>query len=198
MEQFRIDPHKLAQSLQTGNLPVTLGGQPEPSSSSTSPTLTAAKETADRLFDLLPPLDVSDPPAFMTAVVAILASYPEEVREATIHPVNGIPSRTDRPTLKFIKSFCDEAYAPIERAWERERARQDWLLSLPPPRVQRRPEEQARVDEQVTAARRQLGIPEGARRREIQPEPEKRHDGKHFQRIAADLEARRARREATC
>jgi hypothetical protein len=97
---------------------------------------------------LLPPLDVGDPEAFMAATVTIFASYPLEVMQGALHPLKGIPGRSDRPTLRLIKMVCDEIYAPILREKEREEREHQraktarYIL----PRPKRTPEQQARID----------------------------------------------------
>ncbi len=76
-----------------------------------------------------------------------------------------------------------------ERALARQQAEESRRLALPRPK--RTPEEQARIDAQVTEARARFGIPseglppKGARRR---PPPDDPHLG---ERIAADLTHRR-------
>lgn len=158
-----------------------------------SPHVRAAAKAVDRLFDLLPPLDVGDPKAFIAAAATIFAAYPPEVWDAVNDPVRGITGKAARPALADIKKACDLAYEPIERDMERAQARRDYLRGLLPPRAQRTPEEQARVDAQVEETRRIFGVPQP----KAWVEPPARGDGKHFERIKKDLEARRARNEAT-
>jgi hypothetical protein len=169
----------------------------------------AAKAT-DRLLDFLPPLDVGNPETFIAGITAIFASYPLEVIALAVDPVKGIPSRTDRPTLKLITDVCDEIYDPIRRRQEydeRERARAAAPALLPrPPRTA---EEQASIDAQVEGWRASAGIPpEGLHRQPVKlppsadapydaDVPKTRDDGRHGQRIAADLAARAARNQAT-
>ena len=149
---------------------------------------------AAKLFDLLPPLDVGDPKAFIAGTITILAQYPGDVMLAAIDPANGIPSRTDRPTLRLIKQVCEEYWEPLEREAERARAHEEHLKSAVPPRPPRIPEEQAAIDKKIAAARAQLGIPaEGLRRRAAQPFQGERERSKH---ILADLAYRKARNEA--
>ena len=181
--------------LQAGNDAVTTGGLPapisKPASRPPSPHQIAAAKAADRLFDLLPPLDVSDPQAFMTAVVAIFAAYPPEVWEGVLCPVMGIPGRTPRPTLADIKAACDRAYEPIERQIERQRAEESYRRGLPPPSEHRTPEQQARAEQQVIEARRAFDLPPDGRPRDWKYQP----DGRHNERVAADLAARKGRNE---
>jgi hypothetical protein len=147
---------------------------------------------ADKLFDLLPQLDVGDPESFIAGTIAILAEYPADVMLAAIDPVRGIPSRTDRPTLRLIKAVCEELYAPIAREEERARARES--ASQEPKRPPRTAEQQAGIDQQIIEARAALGIPcRGLPRRiggRIPP------DGDRSPHLQADLEARKARNEA--
>lgn len=158
----------------------------------------AIASLTDRLFDLLPPLDVGDPAAFQAATVAVFAGYPLEVIEAAVPK---IACSSDRPTLKLITAVCEELYAPIGRQIERDLAARSHRLSLPPPR-KRTPEEQARIDADVTAFRLTLGaVP----RRVILPPsadlpikaavPPAVRPG-YAQRVAADLALRAARRSA--
>lgn len=130
----------------------------------------------------------------MTATVMIFSAYPPQVWEVVICPVRGIPGKTPRPTLADIKTACDVAYEPIERQIERERVAESHRRALAPPRAARSVEDQARIDQQVAETRRALGMPpEGVAPKGVQPPPLYRGDGKHAQRIAADLAARRQR-----
>jgi hypothetical protein len=186
MEKLRLITDRLA----------TPSEAPERSSKPASPQIRLAKAMADKLFDLLPPLDVGDPEAFIAGTIAILAQYPGDVMLAAIDPAHGIPSRTDRPTLRLIKQVCEEYWEPIEREDERalhaQRARESTLAT--PPLKPRSAEEQAAVDARVSAARAQLGIPaDGLRRRGAQLFQEEREFSKHLLR---DLERRKARNEA--
>lgn len=166
-----------------------------------------AKAATKKMLDLLPPLDVSDPKAFITAIVAIFAEYPEGVMAAAIDPVRGIPSRTDRPTLKLIKAVCEEIYQPMLEEQRRRDGVDLARLAIGPPRRERTQEEQARVDKLVAETRQQLGIPEGGIGDKFRPRPsddmrinarelQPRDDGRHGQRVAADLAARAERRQA--
>lgn len=95
----------------------------------------------------------------MAGTVAIFATFPVEVMRAAVDPANGIPGRTDRPTLKVIKAVCEEIYAPIERRMERERALEEHRRALPPPREERTPEQQACIDASVADLKRRLAAP---------------------------------------
>jgi hypothetical protein len=165
-------------------------------------TLEAAK-AADRLFDLLPPQDVGNPKAFLSATAAILSEFPPEVQDKA---VIAIASRNDRPTLKFIKSVCDELYEPILRHREREERAKSSFLALPRP--QRTAAEQAAIDARVSEVRKEFGIPEkGLEPKQVNLPPsadanyyapvyQPRVDGKHAIRVQAEIDARRAKRVA--
>lgn len=148
-----------------------------------------------RLFDLLPPVDVGDPEAFLDAVTATFTGYPLGVlREAIVK----IVQRSDRPTLKLIKEVCDEVYEPIlrrEQHQDRERMR---LRSLPAP-VDR--STRPTLDQIEQDLNRKIG--EAGPKFTPRPSDdlpimgavhEPRADGKHALRVAADLEGRRARK----
>jgi hypothetical protein len=197
-----------------GSSPETTFVKPAESSKPESPIMTerlmeAAKAT-DRLLDFLPPLDVGNPETFIAGITAIFASYPLEVIALAVDPVKGIPSRTDRPTLKLITDVCDEIYDPIRRRQEydeRERARAAAPVLLPRP--PRSAEQQAEIDAQVAAARAAIGIPlDGLVRRPVYLPPSSDaaygaavprtlDDGNHARRIAADLAARAARNKTS-
>jgi hypothetical protein len=192
--------------LRDGNLPATISEQLVKTSSGHSPPLKGramnAAKAVDRLFDLLPPQDVGDPKAFMASVAAIFSQYPDAVVEAAVGGPRGVATRTDRPTLKFIREVCEEFYAPIQRQAERDaNASQPKLLPRPP----RTAEEQERIDKQVAAVRFRFGIPEGSARRcpimppsadlPIDSPVPPPADGRHYERIKAELEGRRARRD---
>lgn len=154
------------------------------------------------MFDLLPPQDVGDPKAYLAAIAAILAGYPEAVQEMA---VIGVPTRSSRPSLELIKSVCDELYEPMLRDLERAERTKSRFRALPRP--PRSPAEQAAIDAQVAAVRKEFGIPD----RGLDPKPvhlppsadakyhapvhQPRADGKHALRVQAELDARRARRE---
>lgn len=139
----------------------TVSELPAPISKPASPTLNEqqimAAKAVDRLFDLLPPLDVGEPQAFMSATIAIFAEYPIELIDR--FPA-AIAQRSDRPTLRLVRAICDEINEPYARETARMLAARSALRGLPPPRAKRTPEEQARVDAQVADFRKALGIPE--------------------------------------
>lgn len=111
----------------------------------------------ERLFSLLPPQDVLDPESFLVETITAFAEYPVEVM---VLAARDIPQHTDRATLKIIRARLDAIYEPFERQLERDRAAESHKRGLPPPSTKRTPEQQARVDAQVAAFRKQLGIPD--------------------------------------
>ena len=141
-------------SLVIGNSLVTVSEQPEQSSRPVlTPTQREAAETVDRLFDLLPPQDVGNPESFLIAAAVLFSQYTGELGRAAAFE---IAQRSDRPTLKLMREVLDEF---SERAMtQQNRAERERRLP-PPARAPRTPEEQARIDEQVTQARRAFGLP---------------------------------------
>lgn len=167
-----------------------------PRTEPTSPEIRTARLAAERLFNLLPPLDVGDPREFIAATVAILAEFPAEVMMRAIDPVHGIPTRTDRPTLKLIKAVCEEFHGPIMREEERARARLAASMERPAPRPRRTAEQQAAINAQVAAWRRERGLPpDGVPRRGEFAREARRSQPPISQTVLADLEARKARKE---
>jgi hypothetical protein len=72
------------------------------------------------------------------------------VLEAAVDPGQGVPSRIKSLTsIAAVREVCEELYEPIQRRIERERAEASHQALLPP-RGPRTPEEQARIDEQVS------------------------------------------------
>lgn len=144
-----------------------------------------AATAASDLVDLLPPQDFPDPKKVMAAIAAILANYHQRVIAAA--PL-AIAKRTDRLTLKIVTEVCDELQAPISRALRRAD-----VLALPSPcgpanevRDAQVADYERRIRPLITAALQPV-LP--AR---VEPVP----DGKHYGRIKADLDRRRAIREA--
>jgi hypothetical protein len=190
LKRLKPTPETLTQPQKTAS------GLPKLNSRPISPMLNEkqimAAETADRLFGLIPPLDVGDPKRFIAATIAIFAEYPAEVMDQ--FPA-AIAQRRDRPTLPLIRSVCEEVNAPYAREIERKRAWDSHMRSLPPPEERPiTPEERARRAAHAAEVRAALGIGVSEPKKHIAPEP--RSDGKHAQRIADDLAARKARKEA--
>jgi len=58
--------------------------------------------------------DVSDPDAYISAICAVLANYPEQVVRRLTHPLDGLPGKSQwLPTIAEIKSACDAEVEPI-------------------------------------------------------------------------------------
>jgi len=108
-----------------------------------------AAEAVHRLFGMVPPQDVGDAEAFLTASITLFARYSNETRQEAVIE---IATRSDRPTLKLMKQVLAELE---ERQIEREEREQRRLrLPAPDPRKSRSPEEQARVDASIEEWRR--------------------------------------------
>jgi hypothetical protein len=104
------------------------------------------------------PDDIGDPKLYLAGATQILAEYPDEVIKAICTPASGTRLLPDFPTLRQLRVACEEAFAPIERQYEREQAQRDAMRGRLPPRLKRTPEQQAKVDAQVAEARIKLGI----------------------------------------
>jgi len=80
--------------------------------------------------------DANDPDTYVSAVGAVLADYtPDIIRDVT-DPRTGLPSRKDwSPTVREVKSACEDIAGPRRRAAEWERRAQASLnqQALPPP-----------------------------------------------------------------
>jgi hypothetical protein len=91
----------------------------------------AAKKAATRLCGFLPRSAASDPAIFLTGLVQLFAAYPLTVVEAALSPLSGLPSKYPMmPSLAEVRQELEERYAPILRAAERERARQQTISHL--------------------------------------------------------------------
>jgi hypothetical protein len=132
-------------------------------------------------------MDVGDPRAFLAAVIGIMMEFPIEVMETVVDPVRGLPSRVRRPTLPHIREACEAAYEPIARRLQRERVLRDRQLLLAPPP----PGPKMTIAEMEA----KLGHPLGGALRRIETAAVARNDGGHAARAAADLAARKVRRE---
>ena len=104
------------------------------------------------MFALLPPQDVGDARAFLTASIALFAEYAPDTME---HACFEIVRRSDRPTLRLMAEILGNIEAKTREHEERAARRR----RLPEPNTPRTPEQQARVDAQVAEARKALGIP---------------------------------------
>jgi len=117
---------------------------------SMSPNQLEAAKQVNRLFSLLPPQDVGDPEAFLSAVIALFSEHAPHVMDKAVIE---IAKRSDRPTIRTVAQVLDDI---DDRAREREQI----ANRLPPPRdPPRSPEQQARIDALVADTRRKFGIP---------------------------------------
>jgi hypothetical protein len=148
-----------------------------------------AKPIVDFLIGLIEIPDEIDPADYITMVIQMFAEYP---RAVMIKAAQTIPKRMKRPHIADICGVLDEIYAPIRREEERERISAEARLRLPPPNPYVAPERRAQL---VAEARKAFGIPEtGLPPKPVRPPPLP-EDPDYRRRIAADLEARRARNE---
>jgi hypothetical protein len=149
-----------------------------------------AAKAAKELVDLMGPQDVTNPKAFMVGIVAVFAKYHQAV--ITAAPVE-IASRFNKLTLKNVTDVCDELQDPISRKFERDRAatQHDRLLLEAPgkPGQERRDEQFVDYDTRVKP------LLESSVQKIERERPSPRSDGKHWDRVAADLEFRRQRNE---
>jgi hypothetical protein len=112
-----------------------------------------------------------------------------------------LQTRRDYPTLSDLRRACDELNAPFVREIERRAAHDNQLLLAPASRLPRTPEQQARIDAQLSdekmrrirggalaPERQQAPLPKALRDAPISPE--------RRARLLADLSERKARNEA--
>lgn len=147
-KQINVTPAGLTGQAKTDS------EKPTQPSTPVSPQMRRAKRAVSRLLKFYPPLDVGNPEVFIAGIVSIFAQYPTELMAAAVDP-RGIPRRLKNLTnLAAIEEVCRDLYAPIARQMERDR-----IANAPRalPRPKRTPEEQAKIDAQVAAARRPLG-----------------------------------------
>ena len=58
--------------------------------------------------------EVADPDAYISAICAVLANYPETVVRKVTHPLDGLPGRLQwLPTIAEIKAACDAEVSPV-------------------------------------------------------------------------------------
>jgi hypothetical protein len=137
--------------------------------------------------------DATDPEVYTTAVVAVLADYPDDVIERVIDPRTGLPSRLNwLPTIAEIKSACEDLYGHRRRMAEWHDGANKQIAARKTLAITdgRSPEQiAAHKAAQVESLKAQLGP--GLRKGYLPPT-----DGRHAERVAADLARRRALREA--
>lgn len=66
--------------------------------------------------------EASDPEVYTTAVISVLASFPEDIVVAVTDPVRGLPSESQfLPTIAEVRAACDRRMQPIFAALRRRR-----------------------------------------------------------------------------
>lgn len=102
-----------------------------------------------------PPLDVTDPEAFIAGIGAVLSKYPPELIAAAVAH-DGVPMRIKNlRSLAELEQACSDLYDPIARRLARESiARQTLRITRQP----RSAEQQAAIDEQVARVREHFGL----------------------------------------
>lgn len=146
----------------------------------------AAKAARD-LVDMLPPQDFGNPKNVMAGIVTVLADYHQSV--ITAAPI-AVAKRTNKLTLKIITDVCDELQDVVSRKFERDRASASHQLSLSTPK---KPDE-TRRDEQVIDYQSRIRPMLLGAVKPVPFEPDRkpdRTDGRHAERVAAQLAARR-------
>lgn len=144
----------------------------------------------DLLFSWCRMPDVPDARVYLAGAAAIFDEYPAQVGQILADPRTGTRLLKPYPSLHDLREACDLAYEPIGRAVARERAAASHRLGLAPPAKP----DQARRDEQVADYETRIKPVLQAAFQRIDPArlPVGPGDGRHIQRIAADLERRRA------
>jgi len=147
----------------------------------------AAAKAASDLVDLMPPQDFPHPQKVMAAIVAIFARHHQHVIERA--PVE-IASQTERLTLKVVSDVCDRLQDDVSGQIARERP-----LELPAPEHRDQARREGQVSDYETRIRPMLAA---SMQSVPADDPRKtRDDGRHAQRVTADLEARRVRSAST-
>lgn len=187
------DQHQHPQQ-QTGKPQETTGVALRPNSAPQLKPLTErqvlAAKAAKELIDLMGPQDVGDPKAFMVGIAAVFAKYHQAVIATA--PIE-IASRFNKLTLKNISDVCDELQDPISRKFERDRAatQHDNLLLEAPGK----PGQDRRDEQFIDYETRIKPLMSGSMQKIERERPSPRNDGKHWDRVASDLEQRRLRNE---
>lgn len=78
--------------------------------------------------------DTGDPEVYLAGAIAIMSEYPVAVMNEVSSPGTGTKLLKSYPSLHDIRAACETAYAPIERAMERQRAMDSHKAALPAPR----------------------------------------------------------------
>jgi hypothetical protein len=126
--------------------------------------------------------DFSDVEIAGRAFVSVLARYPESVVIAVTEPATGIPSKLKwPPSIAEVVNACNEEMAPILREFDRKMVahRHARLLAAPPPGPK-----MTIAEMEAKLGRKLSGFAKGFP-----------NDG-YRERVAADLELRKRRRES--
>lgn len=97
---------------------------------------TYATERATLMFGCYRRGDANDPDTYVSAIAAVLADYEPDVIQSVTDPRSGLPSKSDwPPTVREVKSACEEIAGPRRRAqdWDRAAAENLRQRALPPP-----------------------------------------------------------------
>lgn len=158
----------------------------------------------DRLFGWCQMPDAGDGRVYLAGAVGILMEYPPAVMEAIADPRTGTRVLKDYPTLSDLRGACDEFNGPFVREAERCAAHDNQLRLEPASRLPRTPEQQARIDAQVSDRKMRLirggALAETERATRQAPFPAPPGDApmssERQARLLADLAERKARNEA--
>lgn len=134
--------------------------------------------------------DVADPRIYLAGAAAILDEYPPAVGSALADPRTGTRLLKAYPSLHDLREACDRAYEPIDRAIERERAAESHRLGLAAPT---KPAQERRDEQVLDYETRIRPLLVNAIAHVPPAHVERKDDGKHYSRIAADLDRRKAR-----
>lgn len=99
----------------------TNSGNPSPQ------TNVALKKAALTLLGCYRTGEAHDPKVYITAVIAVLSAYPQDIIDEAVDPRCGIPGKIKwLPTIAEVKDFCEELAAPRRRAaeWDKRSAEQ--------------------------------------------------------------------------
>lgn len=89
--------------------------------------MSEAKKSAHRLLGCYRTGDAHDPETYISAVVAVLVTFPVSVMREVTDPVGGLPSKLNwLPTVKEIREACDERLRMLTLAdrWDAQARRQ--------------------------------------------------------------------------
>lgn len=150
-------------------------------------------KAVDILFSWCRMPDVPDVRVYLVGAAAIFDEYPAQVGQTLADPRTGTRLLKQFPSLFDLRDVCDKAYEPIERELQRERAKDSHRLGLAAPA---KPDEERRTEQLIDYETRiKPALLSGIQYIEAGPVV-KPSDGRHWNRIAADVAARKARNEA--